>query len=66
ENPVKAIDGYLNGSISKLKEEFRKINRFAEEPIASFTVGDIEEIGECKENLNELLDAFGNTIDSLL
>ena len=66
ENPVKAKDGYLNGSISKLKEEFRKINRFAEEPIASFTVGDIEEIGECKENLNELLDAFGNTIDSLL
>lgn len=66
ENPVKAKDGYVIGSISKLKEEFNKVNHFAEAPIAIFTVGDINGIGDGKENLNELLVALGNVIDGLL
>jgi CRISPR system Cascade subunit CasC len=66
ENPVKSQGGYVTESISRLKTEFEKINRFAEVPIATFTVGDIEELGEGKENLNELLVTFGETIDRLL
>lgn len=66
ENPVKSGDGYVSGSISSLKKEFEKINRFAEAPIATFTVGDIEGLGEDKENLNELLVAFGAIIGGLL
>ncbi|MFT3983832.1 MAG: type I-E CRISPR-associated protein Cas7/Cse4/CasC [Lachnospiraceae bacterium] len=68
ENPVKSRngDGYATESVSRLQKEFEKINRFVEEPIATFTVGDIEELGESKENLNELLMSFGETIDKLL
>ena len=66
ENPVKSQGGYVTGSISRLKTEFEKVNRFAEAPIATFTVGDIEGLGESKENLNELLRTFGETIDRLL
>lgn len=66
ENPVKSQGGYVTGSISKLKVEFEKISRFAEEPIATFTLGDIEGLGESKKNLNELLVMFGETIDGLL
>lgn len=66
ENPVKSQGGYVAGSISRLKTEFEKINRFAEVPIATFTVGDIEGLGESKESLNELLATFGETIDRLL
>lgn len=66
ENPVRSQDGYVIGSISRLKTEFEKIDRFAEAPIATFTVGDIEGLGECKKNLNELLATFGETINGLL
>lgn len=66
ENPVKSQGGYVTESISRLKIEFEKINRFAEEPIATFTVGDIEGLGEGKENLNKLLVKFGEAIDRLL
>ncbi|MEY8353839.1 type I-E CRISPR-associated protein Cas7/Cse4/CasC [Lachnospiraceae bacterium 54-53] len=66
ENPVKSQGGYVTESIYRLKTEFEKINRFAEAPIAAFTVGDIEGLGEDKENLNELLATFGETIDRLL
>ena len=66
ENPVKSQGGYATGSVSRLKTEFEKINRFAESPIATFTLGDIEELGEAKENLNELLITFGETIGRLL
>lgn len=66
ENPVKSKGGYATGSISRLKTEFEKTNRFAESPIATFTLGDIEELGESKKNLNELLITFGETIGRLL
>ncbi|WP_367569141.1 type I-E CRISPR-associated protein Cas7/Cse4/CasC [Lacrimispora sp.] len=66
ENPVKSQGGYVTGSISRLKTEFEKISRFAEAPIATFIVGDIEGLGEGKGNLNELLATFGETIDRLL
>ncbi|QIB68682.1 type I-E CRISPR-associated protein Cas7/Cse4/CasC [Aminipila butyrica] len=68
ENPVKSRDGdgYVAESVFRLKAEFEKINRFAEPPIATFTVGDVEGLGEDKESLNELLEKFGETIDQLL
>lgn len=68
ENPVKSKEenGYVTESISRLKKEFEKMNRFAEEPIVMFTVGDIEGLGDGKESLNELLVTFGETIGRLL
>ena len=66
ENPVKSKNGYLAESICKLEMEFNKVNRFTDPPITTLTVGDIEGIGENKENLNELLETLGEAIYKLL
>lgn len=66
ENPVRTKGGYVTESISRLEEEFEKVNRFTEAPIATFTVGDIERIGENKGDLSDLLEVLGDTIDRLL
>lgn len=66
ESPVKAQEGYVDGSISKLEKEFDKIARFVDEPYATFMVGDISIKGENKKTLNELLIAIGETLEKLL
>lgn len=66
ENPVKSKDGYVAASVSRIRNEYTRINRFAEPPIETFTVGDIEGLGESKENLGQLLIEVGKTIERLL
>lgn len=66
ENPVKSRAGYVTESIARLKEEYGKINRFAKDPIVTFSVGDMEGPGEDKENLNELLEALNEALVKLL
>lgn len=66
ESPVKAKNGYLEESISNFKEEYEKTNRFIEAPLATFSTGDIEGLGQGIGSLNELLVAFEESVNKLL
>lgn len=66
ENPVKSKGGYARESIVRLEKEFQKINRFTESPIATYTLGDVEGVGESKDNLNNLIEDFAETIERFL
>lgn len=66
ESPIQADGGYVSHSISRLKDEFNKINRFVNSPIAAFTLGDIEDIGEEKESLSELLMSLSAAVENIL
>lgn len=66
ESPVKAKNGYLEESISNFKEEYEKTNRFIEAPLATFSIGDIEGLGQGIGSLNELLAAFEESANKLL
>lgn len=63
ESPIKASDGYVGGSIIKLREEYHKVMRYVEEPLAVFSIG-IEGMEGQVENLKSLLDQFGKVIDA--
>lgn len=65
ESPVKVNDGYIKGSIDKLKKEYSNVLTYVEEPIFTFTTG-IEGIGEKHTKFNDLLDNLGTSVLSLL
>ncbi|MFB0918617.1 MAG: type I-E CRISPR-associated protein Cas7/Cse4/CasC [Clostridiaceae bacterium] len=65
ESPVKVNDGYVKGSIEKLKKEYTNVLTYVEDPKFTFTIG-IEGIGDSQKKFNELLDNLGTSVQSLL
>ncbi len=65
EAPVKSDSGYVEGSIEKLKVEFKNVLKFVDKPQYTFTIG-VDGIGEEQENFNALIDKFAESASALL
>ncbi len=65
ETPVKSSDGYVDGSVEKLKNEFKNVLKFVDKPAYTFTIG-IDGIGEEQENFSVLIDKFAESVSVLL
>ena len=71
EKPVKSTDGNVIKSIQKLSSEFKKVEKFVNEPIATMyvsleNVDDLSRIGEEKASLNSLLEDISKTLSELV
>ena len=71
EKPVKSTDGNVIKSIQKLSSEFKKVEKFVNEPIATMyvsleNVDDLSRIGEEKASLNSLLEDISKTLFELI
>lgn len=65
EEPVNTYNGYVKNSIEKLENEFNKVEKFVEEPVATYTIG-FENLGEEKENIRILIEDLSEEIDKIL
>lgn len=65
EEPVNTYDGYVKKSIEKLENEFKKVEKFVDEPLATYTIG-FEKLGEEKENIRVLIEDLSKNIDEIL
>ncbi|MDO5649796.1 MAG: type I-E CRISPR-associated protein Cas7/Cse4/CasC [Gallicola sp.] len=65
EEPVRSKGGYVKESIKRLSEEFNTVQKFSDKPALTLTIG-VNEIGEEKENLEELIKKFSSEIESLI
>ena len=71
EDPVKAKDGYVSKSIEKLSQEYEKVQKFVNKPLASFYVtmdSSNEEIklGVEEQSMQQLLDDFSSKVSEFL
>lgn len=71
EKPVRSSDGYTEQSIEKLACEFKRVEKFAEKPLATLYVELSEtqafsELGENKTSLKDLLDDLAQETVELL
>lgn len=71
EAPVKGNDGYVKKSIEKLAHEFKNTEKFVSKPIMSMYVSveeiqELNEIGEEKASLEQLVKDFAEILSSLL
>ncbi len=65
EIPVKSSDGFVAGSVEKLKKEFENVEKFVEAPVATFSIG-ADGTGEEMDKLDNLLDRFAEQISQIL
>lgn len=65
EVPVVSNKGYVQQSIDKLKSEFIETQKFVDEPLFTLTIG-LEDLGEEKASLTDLLKDFDEKIKPLL
>lgn len=70
ENPIRSKNGYAAASITRLLEEEKRAEKFAEKPVCSFIVTDDEILlpdwTKKEDNLAELLDDLRKTSEELL
>lgn len=63
ENPVKSQNGYVEESIKRLEEEYKKSEKFIEEPILTTVLGNADTtIGAEAGNLSDLLKEVTQTL----
>lgn len=71
ESPVRSTEGYTKQSVEALAEEFKKIEKFLDKPIVTMYVSmdkfdKVNEIGDEKSSLKELLDDFSKNLNELI
>lgn len=71
EKPVKSTDGNVIKSIQNLSKEFKKVEKFVNEPIVTMYVSledidDLSRIGEEKASLNSLLEDISKKLSELI
>ncbi len=67
EQPIKSSEGYIDKSIEKLFAEFKRAEKFVQEPLATFYVVNsnsnrLENVGVEKSSLKELLDDISQEV----
>lgn len=65
EAPVKPDLGYVQGSIDKLDEEFKKVQKFVDQPEFTLSIG-FNNLGESQESLKSMLDRFEEIIHQFI
>lgn len=71
EDPVKAKDGYVSKSIEKLSQEYEKVQKFVNKPLASFYVtmdssNENLKLGVEEQSMQQLLDDFSSKVSEFL
>ena len=70
EKPVRSTDGYVDASIQALYQEYHAVGKFVEAPKATLCLAkEVEQgqpIGQKEENLQSLIQDFGEKLESLL
>lgn len=65
EAPVKAKDGYIEQSISALREEFTRVGKFVKQPEFTLTLG-LDNVGIEQDSLNALVENFADELSTIL
>lgn len=65
EAPIKAKDGYVEASISALRKEFSRIEKFVKKPELTLTIG-IDSIGDEQDSLTGLVENFAKELSTIL
>ena len=65
EAPVKAKDGYIEQSISALREEFTRVRKFVKQPEFTLTLG-LDSVGIEQDSLNALVENFADELSTIL
>ena len=71
EKPVRTQGGYLDKSIERLANEFKKVDKFVEEPLISMYINTnednaLKDIGEEEDSLKNLTEDLGKKLEELL
>ncbi len=71
EEPIKSKEGYVEKSIKNLSEEFDKVQKFTNAPLAAYYISmddydNLSKRWENKESLNALIEDLSNTLNNLL
>lgn len=71
EEAVKSNQGYVEKSVEKLTDEYRKTEKFVNKPVFTIYVSvdkfkGLSEIGEEKSSLTELVDEFSNRLEEMI
>ena len=71
EKPVRTKGGYLDKSIERLANEFKKVDKFVEEPLISMYINTnednaLKDIGEEEASLKNLTEDLGKKLEELL
>ena len=71
EKPVRTKGGYLDKSIERLANEFKKVDKFVEEPLISMYINTnednaLKDIGEEEDSLKNLTEDLGKKLEELL
>lgn len=71
EQPVKSTIGYIEKSIERLSQEFKRVEKFVNKPVLTMyvsfdRVAELQKIGEEKDSLHALLHDFALMLNQLI
>ncbi len=65
EDPVQPSDGYVDGSVKKLRKEFESVLKFVDAPLCTLTIG-VNDLGDEQNTFQELIKRLSTEIAQAL